>query len=599
MDPEPTPNPTGGEPAPSAEPRPVRDDPPGPRRTRRRRWPWLVVAVVLVAILGLGGWLAARVLTVRDDLTAARGAVAGLGDSEDPRRAVDTIAAHARSAVAAADDPVWRAAEHLPWVGDNLRAVRLSSEALDALTTGLAVPVLDSLDTGGDGPVLGRVLPLLSQASGRVSELNAAVEAVRGDPDLVGEVRAGVDQVGDVLAAADPVLSTLPAMLGADGVRNYLMVAQSNAEVLALGGSAASQTLLRFDEGKVEIVKQADSGDYQWGVPADVEIDQSAIDLYNEYLINNVNTSVGRPDWPTAARTISALWQRDIDDTPIDGLLSVDPLALARVMKATGPVTVDDRTLTSENIVEFVLSEVYTLADPGEIGETSDEVFKQVAIAVFDRLAKGDFDPVVLLGAVEQSIDTGSLMFYSTDPALQERIAGLRIAGILPTTNDESTAIGVYYRDASLGSKKDYYLHSDTEVVSRCTTDGGMEYTVSVTVWLDLTRKQAEKLPRYVTGGDLADKTFRTQVFIYGPPGTTVTGAERDKDLTWNWRPLDLTDLGRPTPSFMTINPLGGKKVTVSVTFAGPPAHYGPLEVRTTPIVNPTTVTVDEQACTR
>ena len=44
-----------------------------------------------------------------------------------------------------------------------------------------------------------------------------------------------------------------------------------------------------------------------------------------------------------------------------------------------------------------------------------------------------------------------------------------------------------------------------------------------VTVWLDLSKKKAATLPRYVTGGDLATKTFRTQVFIYGPPGALVT----------------------------------------------------------------------------
>lgn len=582
---------TRAEPNPSV---PGDADPPIRQARRRRRWPWLLVpAVLLLVALGLGGWLASKALVVRDELMAARAELRGLAEADDPRPVVRGLAGRAQVAVTAAHDPVWGLAEALPWAGDNLRAVRLAAEALDALTAEVAVPVLDALEADSTDPMLKRVLPLLSHASRQVSDLSQALRPVLASSDLVPEVRSGVEELAGVLDAADPFLAIVPGLFGAEGERNYLLVAQSNAEVLALGGSAASQTQLRFRDGEMDVVRQADSSDYQWGVPADVDIDQSAIDLYNEYLINNVNTSVGRPDWPTAARTISALWHRDIDPAPLDGLISMDPLALARVMRATGPVTVDGRELNSENIVRFVLSEVYALSEPGKVAEESDETFKQVALAVFDRLTHGLFDPVVLLSAVRQSIDTGSLMFYSTDPVVQQQIAPLRIAGILPTSNDEATTIGVYYRDASLGSKKDYYLHAESDITSRCTADGGVEYTVGVTLWLDLTRKQAEKLPRYVVG-DLDTKVFRTQVFIYGPPGTTVTGEVREKGKSWNWRPLHLTDLGRPTPSFMTVNQLGGEKLRVAATFTGPPGSYGPLEVRTTPIVNPTKVTLDD-----
>jgi len=34
---------------------------------------------------------------------------------------------------------------------------------------------------------------------------------------------------------------------------------------------------------------------------------------------------------------MNALWQRDISESRIDGVISVDPLALARVLIATGP----------------------------------------------------------------------------------------------------------------------------------------------------------------------------------------------------------------------------------------------------------------------
>ncbi len=476
--------------------------------TRRRRWPWVVAGI---AIVGVAAWLGSKALIVRNELVAAQLATTELRTSGDVMSSLRTIAEHAERASDAAHDPVWAAAEHLPWAGDNLRGVRLSTRCLGALTGGLALPAFAALHADSDDPMLVRLLPVLRNAAPGITSLNGELKQLLQSPNLVAQLRPGVDQVADIVAVADPVLNFLPGMLGADGTRNYLLVAQSNAESLALGGSAASQSLIRFSHGDLKIVKQADSSQYQWGVPADVEIDNSAIELYNDYLINNVNTSVGRPDWPTAARTIVALWNRDIDPKPVDGVISVDPLALARVMRATGPVKVDNHELTSKNVVSFLLSDAYALYTPAR----SDEIFKQVAMATMDSLVNGDFEPGALLSAVNESIDAGSIMFWSADPTVQELITPGRLSGILPATNlPATTTIGVFFRDASLGSKIDYYLRTESTVSSSCKSDGSVTCTVRVTVWLDLTEKQAKKLPTYVTGGELSTKTFRTQVFM-------------------------------------------------------------------------------------
>jgi len=552
-----------------------------------------VVVVAAAAALGVAGWLGSRVLIVKGELEASQVTLVQLRSGGDVTRGLHTLARRADSAVAASNDPVWRVAEGLPWAGDNLRAVRLAAESLQLMTSNLALPALDALSRDDGTPMLGRVVPVMQAAAGRARDLQAQM-AELDDATLIDQVRSGVAQVGDVLDAAAPILQVVPGMLGAEGERQYLLVAQSNAETLPLGGSAASQSLIRVTaSGKVSIVAQADSLNFKRGAP-DVKIDQSAIDLYGEPLTIHFNNTPGRPDFPTAARLMTALWQRDIQKSQIDGVISVDPLALARVLVATGPVKVPGwGKITSDNVVSVVLSQVYAIPDQ----RVADKIFKVLAAKVFERVATGAFDLAKMATAVQDGIETGSILFWSADESVQRVVSSMRLGGVLPTSNVEETVIGVYFRDGSLGSKIDYYVKTAAKITATCSA-GVTTFRAKVSVHLDISKAAEAKLPEYVRGitrKGLPTGIYRTQIFVYGPPGTTVTDVQYKKP-TWRWRPSNLKDLGRPVPSLMT-NHGPGESVTVAMEFKGDASDFGPVAVRTTPMVHPTKVSVQDGRC--
>ena len=57
-----------------------------------------------------------------------------------------------------------------------------------------------------------------------------------------------------------------------------------------------------------------------------------------------------------------------------------------------------------------------------------------------------------------------------------------------------------------------------------------------------------------------------------------------------------VTDLNRPAEKF-TVDMRDGQTALVRATFAGAPGDYGPTEVRTTPMINSTAVTMNEAPC--
>lgn len=563
---------------------------------RRRRWRavWITLALILIVVLAALAWLAFRALTVKNELGAAQQLVTSLDDGTPVGERLERIGGHAEAAAEATADPVWHVFEFVPFVGDNLRAVRLASESLDLLANDVAVPALAAMTDESEGSPLARMLPMLEEHSPAVTALADEVADVRRSGALIGQVRSGIDQVDAVMQAAAPALQVVPSLLGADGAKKYLLVFQNNAESLPLGGSAASQTLVSADKGNIAIAGQASSSSFDNGRAVDVAVDQSALDLYSSYLIDHVNTATSRPDFPTAAQILRAFWQRDIAPDQIDGVVSIDPIALGRILLATGPIQAGDVEITSENAVSILLSQVYTWWNPYASKEqalASDAFFAGVAQSMFTQISTGSFDLKDMAWAVNESIAQGDIMLWSDDPQVAEFIAGQRVAGVLPTDNSDQTTVGVFFRDTS-ASKIDYYMDSSVTLGEVCDA-GQSTFTASATLHLNIDQAAADALPAYVKSFAWGATKFRTEVFVYGPPGTTFADASVEGAAVKPFN-TDVTDLGRPVAAFETyLAP--GATATVTATFAGV-GSFGPLELRSTPMIRPT-VTSIESAC--
>lgn len=564
------------------------------KKRRQRRLTWTIVGVVVVTLLGCLAWLAGRAVSVKNDLEAAQSLVSSASAGGDLSSSLNSIGEHAASAASAANDPLWRAAEYVPIVGDNLRGVRLSAESLDTIVADLGRPIFALKAEQSTEPLLARALPILQEAAPKVAVLASQMDEVKASSFLIGPVRSGVDQVASVTSAAAPVLGAMPSLLGAEGPKNYLLVFQNNAESVGLGGSAASQTLVHVEGGSLSIVKQASSGSYRNGEAVDVQVDQSALDLYGSYLIDHANTATSRPDFPTAAKILRAFWQRDVDPAPVDGVVSIDPIALARILGATGPIQLaTGDSLTKDNAVPMLLSDVYKRWDSYTQSNLVDAFFASVASEVFGKLSSGGFDPVALAKAVNTSIDTGDVMMWSDDPSIAGLIDGQRIAGVLPTSNGDATTVGVFYRDTS-ASKIDYYMKSSVDAQATCAKPGEGQFTVKSSLHLDIAQGQADELPRYVQSFAWGASQFRTEVYVYGPVGATFVSASVDgRDV----RPIstEVDDLGRPVAAFETyLQP--GESASVEAVFGGS-GSFGPLQVRSTPMVQGTKVAVRDD-CT-
>ncbi|AZZ53331.1 DUF4012 domain-containing protein [Rathayibacter festucae] len=599
-----------------------------PRRSRRGLWITLTVLLVLVIGAVVAAFLAVqtyeKAMTVRAKLTSAIPLVSQVADqltgfdtagAESTAGQIATLTGEARDET---DDPVWRVMEIVPFLGPNLSAVRAATEIADDVSGKIVTPlsstsldVLKPVDGKVDIAAITALSDKITVAKGVVDEAQARVEGIdRGAlvPQVASALDAFAPQLETATSAMDqvqPITAILPDALGASGPRSYLVLFQNLAEAQALGGGASSVMQLNIDGGAITVGTQQSSQDFR-GLQS-VTVDQSALDTFGGNLATTFNVSTSRPDFPTASSIATQFWAQKFPEQKIDGVLAIDPMALQYLLASTGPVTLTDGTeLTSENTVSTLLNKVYFRYSDATVADATDAFFSEASATVLGKILGGDMEPSKMLPAVVKAVGESRILAYSTDPDEQALLAPTPIAGVLPTDNDDTSTTGVFFQDASIGSKMDYYL--DTAVTqsstNRCAA-GGTSFSTQVTLTNTITEKVARTLPKYVAanGGNrfpLGD--FVTNVYVYGPPGTTTSSAQ----ASWS-DPLGgaasvlepSEDLGRPVARVaVQLAPGESTTVTVGFTAADAAATFGEQAVRVTPMINKTEVTLaDDPTC--
>lgn len=592
-------------------PQPVRHGRlPQPRRRKRIA---LLTALVLVLLLGVAAaWIGMRGMQAKNALTTAESLVAQVRATavSDPKGAlgrVDQIEAQTARARELTSDWVWSTAELLPVVGKNLTAARQLTAAVDEISTTAIAPlaaVAATLDISSLKPVDGRInlTPIIAATSSIATADDAIGVAKRtvasidtaGTLDFVVSSRTRLATVlteaGDITASLRKVTQLLPPMLGATEPRNYLLMFQNNAEARSLGGNPAALVLVTVDKGKIAIIQQASSRDFANGTDPPLTLDPNILKVYYAAFPRYVMDITTRPDFPTAATLAQAYWKRQFGLT-VDGVVSFDPVALSYLLRATGPMTLPaGEKVTADNAVSLLLSEVYSrYPKPAD----QDIFFAAAAKAVFGSLTGGGAQPKAMLAALSQATDEGRLMVWSNRPAEQAVVATTPLSGILPTDNVKSTTLGVYFMDQS-SSKIDYHVGSAVSVAVNACTSAAPSFTAKVTLRSLITQAQADALPAYVQSTWWKGRKFRTDIYVLGPVGASYQDTVVDTPGLLNQVLSTGTDLGRPIVR-LAVELQPAQSSTVTVRFTGTPQAYGPLALRTTPMVNPTVV--DVQPC--
>lgn len=576
-------------------------------RTAGRVTAWLLAAA-LAAAVAAAAWVAVRGMLAVGQLQEAE-ATAGavttqLDDPTAAAAALDQVAARTGTARELTADPVWRAAETLPWAGEQLRAVRVAIGAADDLAATALQPLVESgtVDPGALRPVDGRfdVVALRALAAPAAASADAAAAAAASldtvDDDAllapVAEQLASLRRVlGEAASATDALRRAtvvLPAALGAGGPRDYLVVFQNNAEWRSLGGIVGALAVVHTDGGAISLTEQGSSSDFTSYPDSVLPLSDEQRAIFDTKPGRWIQNVTQLPAFGQAAPLARELWARESGGRPVDGVVSVDPVALSYLLRATGPVPLPSGDiLTAETAVPLLLNEVYQrYENPAD----QDAFFQQAAAAVFAALASGSAEPAVLIEALAQAGAEHRLLVWSADPAEQAVLEGTTLQGALPVTDAATTGFGVYLNDGT-GSKMDYYAAFGA-TAGWCPAPGAAaEAALTVTI-AARAPADAASLPRYITGGGtfgVPPGVTRTVAYLYLPAGAELVFSQ---ELGPASAPgfASGTDQGRQV-LIWTTELAPGEQATAAVRVRTPATEA--LTVRSTPVIPGSTFPVE------
>lgn len=496
-----------------------------------------VVGFTVAVLLILGAVMGASAIgAAREDATSALAAAgAALSDLEQARQALSAQRWHdARAAAERARDSFAHAHALLgnvpfvvragiavvPPVSSRYRsAVNLTSagERFSSAAATVAGVAERSLGSASWGAAIPAMLQHLSDLAPALDDVDAGLDALAAvSPSSLPEasrtvVADAVDLVPTaraLTAEARATIAAVPALLGTDKTREYLVLFQNAAERRPSGGFIGSLLGVRFDRGTPTVTDAPGRGPYDVDdVLPSIVPPAPILRVTTRWTLHDSNWS---PDFPTSARKALSLYEEARGFT-VDGVLAFTSTLLPRLLTATGPLTLADGTvLGSDTALEVLQRRVEVGYD--RASNQPKAIVGQLFVALDARIRALSSDQflavVVVLRDAARSRD---VQVYSKAPDLANRVAAAGWDGsVVPGRFD---TLGV--NGANLGGGK---------------TDRVVDDALSLTVHVDKNGTVTDtatyiRTHRGVALDPLEGLTNRSYLRLLAPLGSRFTAA--------------------------------------------------------------------------
>lgn len=452
------------------------------RSPRRRRWGRLVLLVALLWVAACAAVLFSGVDRARSGLRAARTAE-GLTSPDDlvegralaPLRRASSDFATARARF---DNPLVAPLKLLPVAGRQLRstaALAATAAELADVGAGTVADARAALRAGNDtGPervaLVRRMARLAATAERRLAGVDLGPRRALVGPlaDKRAELSERLEELRQAVSTGRTVAAGLADLLA--GPRRYLVLAANNAEMRSGSGMFLSVGDLTFDRGDLSVGEMRPSPELKLTAAQAPPVDDADLAARWGWLTPNREwrNLAASPRFPPNARLAARMWSA-LGSPAVDGVITLDPVALRAVLSATGPVEVGGRSVSEENVVPLLLHDQYSTLTEEDIEDENAARREQlglIALAAVGALQAGDWDVAKLATGLAKAARGRHVLAWAAADAEQR---AWEAAGVDGDLDGASLLLSVLNLG---GNKLDQFLEVDARLALQPGADG-------------------------------------------------------------------------------------------------------------------------------
>ena len=214
----------------------------------------------------------------------------------------------------------------------------------------------------------------------------------------------------------------------------------------------------------------------------------------------------------------------------VDGVISLTPVIIQKVLKCTGGVTLSDGTeLNGDNATKVLQKELYykylsnrTDTNMSNANDYVDALFAETAKLVMSKFVS-EFDYKMISQYAQIFTDGGkdrTILMWMEDEKAQTYVREAGCSGGLNHDKEHPQA-GVYF-SCSYASKMGWFINLDTQIGdSVVNTDGSRTYDMTVVMSNAIVKNDIYKAGEYILGAQ--NGGIKGFIHLFAPEGGTIS----------------------------------------------------------------------------